>query len=78
MAAFSTILRLSRNSTRCYVPTQDHFDVSEKTLYEKLYQANIPDASELFYVMEKRGIMSLVAARLRLERVFPIIGVPPS
>ena len=39
---------------------------------------NMPDASKLLYVMEKRVAMSLVVARLRLKRAFPIIGVPPS
>ena len=49
-----------------------------RTLYKKLYPADIPNASEVPYVMEKRVAMSLVVARVRLGRAFPIIGVPPS
>ena len=49
-----------------------------ETLYKKLHPANMPFASEMHYVMEKRAAMSLVAARVRLGRAFPIIGVPPS
>ena len=49
-----------------------------QTLYKKLYPADIPNASEVPYVMEKRVAMSLVAARVRLGRAFPIIGVPSS
>ena len=48
------------------------------TLYRKLYRGGMPIASEPLYVMEKRVAMSLVAAKVRLGRSFPIIGVPPS
>ena len=40
-----------------------------KTLYKKLYLADMLAASELDYVMEKRVANSLVAGRIRVHRV---------
>lgn len=47
-----------------------------QTLYKKLEHFDQPEASELDYVMEKHIALTLVAARVRLGRCFPIIGVP--